>query len=121
MKEQQMTYAEHRALLEKLEPDTLRDMVIDLSTALQRIDELVRDNKLMKSIIKAGMVASDTPPGEHWHLAACLAGLVEERDKMQGIMRSDISSALDDCVELGIPSEQMREVIKTIIAKALQA
>jgi len=83
-------------------------------------DELIKNNELMKSIIKAGMMKSDSPHGEHWHLAAALAGLVKERDKFSGIMQNDISSALDDCVELRLSAEQMRDVVKAIIAKAIQ-
>jgi hypothetical protein len=37
---------------------------------------------------------------------------------LRGIMANDISSAMDDCVELGMTAAQMRTVVNTIIGKA---
>jgi hypothetical protein len=39
-------------------------------------------------------------------------------DYLRGIMVNDISSAMDDCVDLGMTAAEMCAVVKTIIGKA---
>lgn len=54
-----------------------------------------------------------------WHDSAAEDAKNWQRDaqKMFGIMHNDILSAMDDCIELGMSTEQMRSVVKMIIEK----
>ena len=105
-----MNEAEHRVLLKKLGPDTLRNMVIDLTTALHFAKTCEYCG------VPMGMPLDKSNQGAQHHRTCGLTAV-----NLRGIMQLDISSALDDCVELGMTAEQMRDAIKTIIAKTLQA
>jgi hypothetical protein len=45
------------------------------------IEKQAEEIKRLRTIIRAGMVESGSPPGEHWHLVTCLANLAQERDE----------------------------------------
>lgn len=56
-----------------------------------------------------------------WHDSASEDAKKWRRDAQHlfGIMQNDILSAMDDCIELGMTTEQMRGVVSHIIKKAL--